>query len=242
MQSTLLWDQDKERLQVMRTKEEAHDYRYFPEPDLPPLVLPAAEIASLARALPELPLARARRFEEALGLPAYDADLLTETRELAEYFEATVDAGAPAKAAANWIGNDVLRTLKEQGLALEAFRAQVPAPRLAALLALATGGTLSSKLARELFAVLLVEPGDPAELARQHGLVQESDEGALLAVAEAVLDAQAGVVADFLGGKDKALTFLVGQLMKETKGKANPAVAQAVLREALARRAAARPS
>jgi aspartyl-tRNA(Asn)/glutamyl-tRNA(Gln) amidotransferase subunit B len=237
-QATLLWDQDKERLQVMRTKEEAHDYRYFPEPDLPPLEFSADALAEEKRALPELPLERARRFESALGLPAYDADLLTDARELADYFEETVTSGAPAKAAANWIGNDVLRTLKETGQTLAEFRKVLSPSRLASLLALAAGGTLSSKLARDLFAVLLVEPGDPAELAKRHGLVQESDTGALLHVAEAVLDANPSVVQDFLGGKDKAITFLVGQLMKETKGRANPALAQEVLREALARRGA----
>ena len=240
VQATLLWDQDKERLQVMRTKEEAHDYRYFPEPDLPPLLFSAEALAAETRALPELPLARARRFESALALPAYDADLLTDGRDLADYFEEAVTAGAPAKAAANWIGNDVLRTLKETGGTLAAFRETLPPARLAALLVLAAGGTLSSKLARDLFAILLVEPGDPAQLAQKHGLVQESDTGALLAVAEGVLDANPSVVADFLGGKDKALTFLVGQLMKQTKGRANPAVAQDVLKEALGRRAAPR--
>ncbi|MGH7726278.1 MAG: Asp-tRNA(Asn)/Glu-tRNA(Gln) amidotransferase subunit GatB [Candidatus Eiseniibacteriota bacterium] len=238
-QATLLWDQDKERLQVMRSKEEAHDYRYFPEPDLPPLTLAAAEIEALRRALPELPLARSRRFESALGLPAYDADLLTDSRDLASYFEETVEAGAPAKAAANRIGNDVLRTLKENGQELASFREVLPPVRLAALLGLASGGTLSSKLARELFTVMLKEPGAPEELAKKHGLVQESDAGALSAVAEKVLEANPSVVADFLGGKEKALTFLVGQLMKETKGRANPQVAQELLREALARRAPA---
>jgi len=240
VQATLLWDQDKERLQVMRTKEEAHDYRYFPEPDLPPLLFSAEALAEETRALPELPLARARRFEKELALPAYDADLLTDGRDLADYFEETVTAGAPAKAAANWIGNDVLRTLKESGGTLATFRETLPPKRLAALLVLAAGGTLSSKLARDLFAILLVEKGEPAELAQKHGLVQESDTGALLAVAEGVLAANPSVVADFLGGKEKALTFLVGQLMKETKGRANPAVAQEVLREALGRRAAPR--
>jgi len=240
VQATLLWDQDKERLQVMRTKEEAHDYRYFPEPDLPPLLFSAEALAAETRALPELPLARARRFEKELALPAYDADLLTDARDLADYFEETVTAGAPAKAAANWIGNDVLRTLKETGGTLATFRETLPPKRLAALLVLAAGGTLSSKLARDLFAILLVEKGEPAELAQKHGLVQESDTGALLAVAEGVLDANPSVVADFLGGKDKALSFLVGQLMKQTKGRANPTVAQEVLREALGRRGAPR--
>jgi aspartyl-tRNA(Asn)/glutamyl-tRNA(Gln) amidotransferase subunit B len=242
VQATLLWDQDKERLQVMRTKEEAHDYRYFPEPDLPPLIVTREEIDRLARALPELPLARARRFEAAMGLSSYDAGLLADSREVADYFESTVDAGASAKAAANWVGNDVLRTLKETGQSVEAFAEQVPPARLAKLLVLAGGGTLSSKLARELFTVLLRQPGDPADLAQRHGLVQESDAGALAAAAEAVLDANPSVVTDFLGGKDKAMTFLVGQLMKETKGRANPVVAQSVLRDALSRRAAARPT
>jgi aspartyl-tRNA(Asn)/glutamyl-tRNA(Gln) amidotransferase subunit B len=239
-QATLLWDQDKERLQVMRTKEEAHDYRYFPEPDLPPLEFAPATLEGERRAMPELPIARARRFEAALGLPAYDTDLLTDTRELADYFEETVGAGAPAKAAANWIGNDVLRTLKETGQSLAEFRGTLAPPRLAGLLTLAAGGTLSSKLARDVFALLLVEPGTAEELAKRHGLTQESDAGALGAAAEAVLDANPSVVADFLGGKDKAITFLVGQLMKETKGRANPALAQQVLRDALGRRAAAR--
>jgi len=240
VQATLLWDQDKERLQVMRTKEEAHDYRYFPEPDLPPLEFSASALALETKNLPELPLARARRFEASLGLSAYDADLLTDSRDLAEYFEETVSAGGPAKAAANWIGNDVLRTLKETGGTLAAFRESLPPKRFGAFLALASGGTLSSKLARDLFARMIEEPGDPAELAKKHGLVQESDTGALLAVAEQVLDANPSVVADFLGGKEKALTFLVGQLMKQTKGRANPAVAQDVLKEALGRRAAPR--
>ncbi len=239
IQSTLLWDQDKERLQVMRTKEQAHDYRYFPEPDLPPCTLEAAEIERLVTLAPELPLARARRFEDAHGLSAYDAALLTESRDLADYFEETVVAGATAKAAANWIGNDVLRTIKERGEDLAAFRAVLPPARLAALLVLVAGGTLSSRLARDLFALLLTEAGEPAELARKHGLVQEADAGALGAVAEAVLAANPGVVAEYLGGKEKALTFLVGQLMKETKGRAQPQLAQQLLRDALARRAPA---
>ena len=238
VQSTLLWDQDKERLQVMRSKEEAHDYRYFPEPDLAPCVLGAAERAALEAALPELPLARARRFEDALGLTPYDAALVADARELADYFEETVAAGAPAKAVANWIGNDVLRTLKEAGEDVASFRTRIPPARLAALVSLVAGGQLSSKLGRDLFAVLRVEDGEPAELAKQHGLVQESDAGALAAIAESVLDANPTVVADFLGGKEKALTFLVGQLMKETKGRAQPQVAQDVLKSALGRRAA----
>jgi len=238
VQSTLLWDQDKERLQVMRSKEEAHDYRYFPEPDLPPCVLSANDRARIEADMPELPQARARRFEEALGLSAYDAALVADTRELADYFEETAAAGIPAKAVANWIGNDVLRTLKESGEDLAAFRATIPPARLAALVGLVAGGTLSSKLGRELFAVMRAEPGEPAALAKAHGLVQESDAGALAAIAERVLEANAGVVDDFLAGKEKALTFLVGQLMKETKGKAQPQVAQGVLKEALERRRA----
>jgi aspartyl-tRNA(Asn)/glutamyl-tRNA(Gln) amidotransferase subunit B len=238
VQATLLWDQDTEKLAVMRTKEEAHDYRYFPEPDLPPLVLAPAEIERMRAELPELPAARAARFEKEHGLSAYDADLLTEARDLSDYFEETVANGAAAKAAANWIGNDVLRTLKERGEELATFRDTLPPERLGAMLALVAGGTLSSKLARELFAKLLEEPGTPAELAQRHGLVQESDAGALTAAAERVLEANAGVAEDFLAGKEKALTFLVGQLMKETKGKANPHMAQQVLKDALARRAA----
>jgi len=239
IQSTLLWDQDKERLQVMRTKEQAHDYRYFPEPDLPPCTLEESVRARLIATAPELPLARAVRFEKEHGLSTYDAGLLNESRDLAEYFEETVAAGAAAKAAANWIGNDVLRTMKERGEDVAAFRGVVPPTRLAALCRLVADGTLSSRLAKDLFVVLLAEPGDPAALAKHHGLVQESDAGALAAIAEAVLDANPGVVAEFLGGKEKSLTFLVGQLMKETKGRAQPQLAQQLLRDALARRAPA---
>ncbi len=238
VQSTLLWDQDTERLLVMRSKEEAHDYRYFPEPDLPPCVLAEADRAALVAGLPELPLARARRFEEALGLSPYDAALVADGRELADYFEDTVREGAPAKAVANWIANDVLRTLKESGEELAAFRATLPPARFAALVNLVAGGTLSSKLGRELFAVLRAEEGEPEALARRHGLVQESDAGALAVVAAGVLDAHPSVVADYLGGKEKALTFLVGQLMKETKGRAKPQLAQELLKQALAERGA----
>jgi aspartyl-tRNA(Asn)/glutamyl-tRNA(Gln) amidotransferase subunit B len=238
IQSTLLWDQDKERLQVMRTKEEAHDYRYFPEPDLPPCTFSGAARAEVEAAMPELPLARAQRFEQAFELSPYDAALVADGRELADYFEETVAAGAPAKAVANWIANDALRTLKENGEELAAFRSSIPPARLAALVQLVVGGELSSKLGRELFTVLRSEAGEPAELARRHGLVQESDAGALGAVAETVLDANPTVVADFLGGKEKALTFLVGQLMKETKGRAKPQLAQDLLKQALARRSA----
>ncbi|HEV8481548.1 MAG TPA: Asp-tRNA(Asn)/Glu-tRNA(Gln) amidotransferase subunit GatB [Candidatus Eisenbacteria bacterium] len=232
-QCTLLYDVDHDVLQVMRTKEFAHDYRYFPEPDLPPLEVSEAEIDAERRGMPELPAERVERFEKKLGLPAYDADVLAADYEVADYFERVVAGGAEAKAASNWVMGEMARASKERGWSVEQFAAVVAPERLAALAQLAKRGLVSGNLAKEVFEAMLEDPGDPEAIARARGLVQESDPSALRPLVEKILAAHPGPAEEFRSGKEKAFGFLLGQLMRATEGKANPQVARDLLREAL---------
>jgi aspartyl-tRNA(Asn)/glutamyl-tRNA(Gln) amidotransferase subunit B len=217
----------------MRSKEEAHDYRYFPEPDLPPLVVSAARVEAVRRTMPELPEARRRRFVAAYGLPEYDAGVLTQSTELADYYEqVAAEAGNP-KAASNWVMGELLRTLNERG----ATMADVPlAPRaLAGLIALVDKGTISSSIAKDVFARMYDSGRSADEVVASEGLAQIGDEGALEGVIRDVLGAQADAVAQYRAGKTSTFGFLVGQVMKATGGKANPKLASELLRRELDR-------
>ena len=232
-QETRLWDADRERTAVLRSKEEAHDYRYFPDPDLLPLRLDPAAIESTRTALPELPHARETRYLTAFGLPVYDAEALVATPELGDYFEAAA-AGADPKRAAHWILTEVLGILNERKLAITAF--PVPATELAALLGLVAQGTLSGKLAKEVFAEM-VASGQPAPaIVQARGLGLIADEGAIVAEVEAVVAAHPEPVAQYLAGKEAALKFFMGELMKRTRGRVPPERAQALLKAELERR------
>ena len=232
VQETRLWDSSIGRTQSMRSKEEAHDYRYFPEPDLPPLVVDAARVAAVQQTLPELPEARRARFVSAYGLPAYDAGVLTQSSEVAGYFEATVDASGNAKAASNWIMGDVLRRTKEHDVAVSAF--PISPESLGGLVRLIDKGTISSAMAKDVFAQMFESGRSADDIVAAEGLAQIGDAGALASIVAEVMAANVDAVAQYRAGKQQTFGFLVGQVMKASKGKANPQLANQVLRDALA--------
>jgi len=231
VQETRLYDPKQDRTVAMRSKEEAHDYRYFPEPDLPNLTVEPDWIESVRRTLPELPWVRRARFVEQHGLKEQDAQVLTSERALADYFEATVAAGGAARAAAAWILNEVLRKTREDGTPIAA--APLDPQRLAGLIRLIDGGTISGKMAKELFEEIWASGKDPADLVRERGLAQVSDESALAKAVDEVLAENPGQVASYKAGKTGVLGFFVGQVMKSTGGKANPALVNKLLKERL---------
>jgi aspartyl-tRNA(Asn)/glutamyl-tRNA(Gln) amidotransferase subunit B len=215
----------------MRSKEEAEDYRYFPDPDLLPLRLTEADHAEARATLPELPAAKRARYEETFGLSAGDARLLAADRATAAYFEAALAAGAPAKAAANWLTGEIAAYLNREGVNLEAFPLAPEA--LAGLIARVEDGTLSSKLAKTVFERML-ERGEAADLIiERDGLKQVSDTGALDALVQKVIAENPDQVAQYRAGKGKVLGFFVGQLMKASGGKANPQQLNSLLKAAL---------
>ncbi|GEJ57520.1 Asp-tRNA(Asn)/Glu-tRNA(Gln) amidotransferase subunit GatB [Anaeromyxobacter diazotrophicus] len=235
VQETRLFDPARGETRAMRSKEDAHDYRYFPEPDLPPLVLDDAFVEEVRRTLPELPRARAARYQRDLGLSAYDAQLLTAERAVAEFFDAALAAyGAGAEGAkklANWVNGDVARLANESGLAPAAWK--LTPEKLAALVKLVDAGTVGGPGAKQALEAVFREGGDPAEVVKARGLAQVSDEGAVEAAADAVLARSAAEVERYRGGNTKLMGFFVGQVMKEMKGKGNPAVVNAVLKRKL---------
>ena len=234
VQETRLFDADRGVTSSMRSKEYAHDYRYFPEPDLVPLKLDAAWIESIGAALPELPRARRQRFVTQYGLPAYDAEILTQSRALAEYYEAAVRAHDNPKAVSNWIMSELLR---EVGGDDEAALARVPVPpgHLAALVRLIDEATISGKIAKDVFARMLVSGEDPATIVRREGLTQVADAGALEVLVDQAIAANPKAVADFKSGKTAASRALVGQVMKASAGRANPALVDRLVQEKLSR-------
>ena len=231
LQETRLWNEAKGMTEPMRGKEESHDYRYFPDPDLTPIVVDQAWIEEIRKSLPELPEARRRRFIESYGLPAYDAEVLTGGRELADYFEACVRAGAEPKSASNWIMSELLRELKGDAGRLEAC--PVRPEQLAALLRLVKEGRLSGKLAKTVFIRMVQSGQDPEEIVQAEGLEVVSDAGRLSAIIGEVLAESPAQVEEYRGGKEKVLGFFVGQVMKKTKGQADPKAVNQMLREAL---------
>lgn len=237
-QATVLFDPDSGQTRAMRTKEDAADYRYFPDPDLPPLVIAPGWVQQVGAQMPELPDVMAQRFEQQYGLPAYDAATLTQSRAMAAYFEDTVRAGAAPKAASNWIMVELSRRLNAAELDIEAC--PVSPAVLAALLARVADGTLSQSAAKQVLEELWSGSGSGEPLGRvdaiieAKGLRQMNDTGALQAIVAQVIEANPKNVAEYRAGKDKALNALVGQVMKATQGKANPQQVSELLRQALA--------
>jgi aspartyl-tRNA(Asn)/glutamyl-tRNA(Gln) amidotransferase subunit B len=230
-QETLLWDEKRGVAEPMRTKEMAHDYRYFPEPDLVPLVVDPAWIEEIRASLPELPLAKKRRFVQQYGLPEYDAELLTETRQLADYFETAAAFTPHTKKLSNWILGEVLRTLNERKISLERF--PVPPQYLAELVNLVEDGEISASAGKKVFDEMVESGKRPEAIVREKGLAQISDLSQLEEVVERVLRAYPGEVERYRQGKDKLFTFFVGQVMRETSGKANPRIVNQLLKERL---------
>jgi len=235
-QATLLFDADRDRLAVMRSKEHAHDYRYFPEPDLPVLRASEARVAAVRAASPELPWAREARLRETFALPAYDAAVLTESRELSDYFEACVPSGH-AKLASNWLMTEVLRVLKERDWSISDWSERVPAARFRGFLAKVAARELPGPVAKQVFSWLADEPGDAGALLERHGVKVASGEETLRPLVRAVIDEHPGPVAQVLAGEERTFGFLVGQVMKKSGGQAVPQEVQRLLREELAARA-----
>ncbi len=233
-QETRLFDADRGVTRSMRSKEYAHDYRYFPEPDLVPLKLDAAWVESIRAALPELPRARRQRFVSQYGLPAYDAELLTQSRALADYYEAAVRAHANPKAISNWVMSELLRELGGDDDAALATSPVGPT-HLAGLVKLIDDGTISGKIAKDVFARMLASGEEAATIVRREGLTQVADAGALQELVDQAIAANPKAVADFKAGKTAAAKSLVGQVMKASGGKANPAMVDRLVQEKLSR-------
>jgi aspartyl-tRNA(Asn)/glutamyl-tRNA(Gln) amidotransferase subunit B len=232
-QETRLWDQAAGRTVAMRSKEEAHDYRYFPEPDLPPVEMPADRVDAVRATLPEMPEQRRARFIAALGLPEYDATELTRTRAQADYFEAAVAAGAAPKAVSNWMMGELARKSNESGRSIG--DGPIGPDALAALIGLIERGTISTTVAKDVFERMWTTGRAPDAIVANEGLAQISDETALQAVVDAVLGANQETAAQFRAGQGKVLGFLVGQVMKATGGKASPTLVNELLRRTLER-------
>jgi aspartyl-tRNA(Asn)/glutamyl-tRNA(Gln) amidotransferase subunit B len=231
-QATVLFNPDTGETRAMRTKEDAHDYRYFPDPDLPPLVIAPDWVDRVKAAMPELPAVMAERFQRDDGLPAYDAAMMTQSLAFARFYETARDAGAPAKLVANWLMGEVSKRLNAEQRPIES--APVAPVQLAALIRRIVDGTVSNNGARQVFDALW--SGEAAEVdavIESRGLRQMNDTGALEAIVDEVLAANARSVEEFRAGKDKAFNALVGQVMKASKGKANPAQAGELLRKKL---------
>lgn len=230
-QQTLRWDDEKGVTIPLRSKEYAHDYRYFPEPDIPPITLDEALLEQWSEDLPELPAVRRRRFIEQYALPEYDAGVLVAEKEVADFFEATVKQGVPAKAVSNWLMTEVLRVIGATGAALSDLK--ITPRSLAGLIRLVEKGAISMPAAKEVCEVLLREGGDPEAIVAERGLAQVSDESELQAVVEQTISANPRVVGDYRAGKKAALQFLIGQVMRQTRGRANPKVVAELLRRCL---------
>jgi len=228
-QQTMLYDAKTNSVRPQRTKEESHDYRYFPDPDLPPLVLQPEFIEEQRAALPELPTAKRERFQTQYALSIEHAAVLTSDRTVADYYEAAVHAGAEPKVAANWVINEVLADAKDHNEQL-----RVPAASLAQLVSMVKGGRLSQQAAKRVFVEVAERGGEPRNVAEALGLIQVADSGVVAAWVSEVLGAHATEVSRYRNGETKLLQFFVGQVMKASRGKADPKLAQKVLEDKLA--------
>jgi aspartyl-tRNA(Asn)/glutamyl-tRNA(Gln) amidotransferase subunit B len=241
IQETRLWNADRGETVSMRSKEEAHDYRYFPEPDLPPLVVSSAWVEEIRRTLPELPAEKRARFASEYGLPAYDASVLTASKDVAGYFEEVARASGDAKAASNWVMTEVLRKLKaatppgpeprhdERPLA----ECPVRPAHLAEPIRLVAAGDISGRTAKDVFERMWTTGEAPRTIVEREGLAQVSEEGPIRAAIAEVIAASPAQVATYRGGKTSTIGWFVGQVMRRTGGKANPQLVNALLKQAL---------
>ena len=231
VQETRLWDADKLETRSMRGKEAAHDYRYFPDPDLVPVLVDEDMLERLKLELPEFPEDRALRFVSEYGIPAYDAGVLTVERELADYFEGVVTASGDAKASSNWVMGEVMRTLKEKYL--DIFEFGISAERLGALIRLINAGSISNTIAKQVFEIMQQDEATAEAIVEREGLAQVSDTGAIEAAIKEILDANGPQLEKYRSGKTQLFGFFVGQCMQKMKGKANPKVVNDILKSML---------
>ena len=235
IQETRLWDPDKAVTVSMRSKEEAHDYRYFPEPDLVPFTLPKDMQEATKRSLPEFPEIRKRRFIDNLGLPEYDAEVLIQDKDLADYFEDCLKFYDKPKTVSNWIMGDISAFLNAKALRIKDIKLKVNPQALAGLFREIDSGRISGKMAKDIILEMLETGKDASKIIEEKGLAQISDGASLDKVADEVIAENKKTAEDFLKGKENALMFLVGQVMKKTKGRANPAVINEILRRKLSK-------
>jgi aspartyl-tRNA(Asn)/glutamyl-tRNA(Gln) amidotransferase subunit B len=231
VQETRLWDADKLETRSMRSKEFAHDYRYFPEPDLVPIVIGSTTLEGLRAELPEFPEARQARFVAQYQIPDYDASVLTVEREVADYFEETLKVSGDAKISSNWVMGEVLRTLKEKAIDIHEF--SIEAGRLGELIGLIKKGSISNTIGKKVFEIMLASPDAPAEIVAKEGLSQVSDSSEIEKVIADILATNPSQLEAYRSGKTKLFGFFVGETMKKMKGKANPQVVNDILKQKL---------
>ena len=231
VQETRLWDSIKKNTYSMRSKEEAHDYRYFPDPDLPVVRISTDFVEQIRSQLPELPDAKKQRFMESFGLSTYDAEVLVADKEVAEYFEEVVAAKADPKLVCNWISGELMRIMNENKVDIR--NVGIPAESLASLIQFLQEGLISGKIAKTVFEEMVQSGKDPAKIIEVRGLKQVSDEGALRGLLETLLNSNPKQVEQYRAGKTQIKGFFVGQVMKETKGQANPKIVNQLLEELL---------
>ncbi|MGA1163788.1 MAG: Asp-tRNA(Asn)/Glu-tRNA(Gln) amidotransferase subunit GatB [bacterium] len=231
VQETRLWDSVKKNTYSMRSKEEAHDYRYFPDPDLPVVRISSDFVEQIRNQLPELPDAKKQRFMESFGLSNYDAEVLVADKQVAEYFEEVVAAKADPKLVCNWISGELMRLMNENKVDIR--NVGIPAKSLASLIQFLQEGSISGKIAKTVFEEMVQSGKDPATIIEVRGLKQVSDEGALRGLLETLLSNNPKQVEQFRAGKTQIKGFFVGQVMKETKGQANPQIVNQLLEELL---------
>lgn len=234
VQDTRRYDEKTKKTVLMRVKGDADDYRFLPDPDLVPLYIDDAWKESIRKEIPELPDARRKRYAEEMDLPAYDAEVLTATIQMANFFEETVALGADVKQISNWIMGDISAYMNKHLKEIDELA--ITPEGLGKMINLIQDGTISSKIAKQVFAELVEHGGDPEVIVKEKGLVQISDEGQLVSIVNEVLDNNEQSVADFKDGKKQALGFLVGQVMKATKGQANPQMVNKILNEEIQKR------
>ncbi len=231
LQQTLLWNPDKKQIESMRTKEESHDYRYFPEPDLPSVVIDDNWLNEIRNSLRELPDQKKQRFKVEFNLPDYDIEILTSEKDYADYFEMTSKYTDDYKSISNWFMTDILKILNEKKISIKEF--PVTPEKLAELINLINNKTISSKIAKEVFADMLINNESPSDIIKRKNLVQISNEDEIMNVIEKVIDSNQKQVQEYLNGKEKVFAHFVGQVMKETRGKANPEIVNKLLKQKL---------
>lgn len=231
IQQTLLWNAEKNIIEPMRSKEESHDYRYFPEPDLPILEIDEVWLEKIKQNLPELPSKRKKRFKEQYNLPEYDIEILTSEKEYADYYESIVQLTKDYKSASNWFMTEILKIINEKKITLKEF--PIRPEWIASLINLINNGTISSKIAKKIFSEMLSEPQAPETIIKKKNLTQITDRKTIEKIVEEVLGANSKQVEQYLTGKEKVFAHFVGEIMKITKGKANPVLVNEILKEKL---------
>lgn len=231
LQETLLWNPDKKQAETMRTKEESHDYKYFPEPDLPTLLVDEKWLNEIRNTIPELPDQKKLRFKTQFNLPDYDIEILTIEKEYAEYFEAAATYTDDYKSISNWFMTEILKILNEKKISITEF--PITPEKLAELINLINNNTISGKIAKEVFTEMLGVNETPLEIIKRKNLMQISNEDELMAVIEKVIDSNQKQLQEYLNGKEKVFAHFVGQVMKETRGKANPEIVNKLLKQKL---------